>query len=351
MKKLFAILAAIALVGAFAATTMAADWSFYGSARMQTWWETEGDNPATDEEMDMNWSQQGNSRFGARVAVNDNIAGRLEIGINDDNIAERLLYGTWNMGWAQLLVGQAYSPANIFISNQVHGSDGNMLNFGGLYGGRQEMLRLAWSGGWGSLQVAGLNPKDATAAYVGTANVDTVIPKFEGAYTFSGDMFWVTAVLGYQTFTVQDAADSDVDIDAMVYGVGGGVTLGAFYINADVVGGLNMDAYGAWTETDALPDYSTGSLEDTTSLGGQIILGWTINDMLKLEGGFGLITSSNDTWAEDDSASAYYVQLPITMAPGITITPEIGLEDQMKDKNDVDEGNVTYFGAKWQINF
>jgi hypothetical protein len=36
MKKTIAILAAFALVFGFVATTMAADWNFYGSARMTT---------------------------------------------------------------------------------------------------------------------------------------------------------------------------------------------------------------------------------------------------------------------------------------------------------------------------
>jgi hypothetical protein len=352
MKKLFIILTAIAMVGAFTATAMAADWSFYGSARIATFWGTEADNPATDEEMDMVWAQQGNSRIGARVAVNENIAGRFEIGINDADIGERLLYGTWKMSWAQLLVGQAYAPGNIFISNQVYGGDANMLNNGGLYTGRQEMLRLAWSGGWGSLQVAGINPKDATADWLGTANVDTTIPKLEGAYTFSHDNFWIQASLGYQTYKVQNAADEDKDINANIYGVGGGVNFGGFYVNGVVWGGTNAKAYGLWTNTAAIPvPDAGGDVSDSTSIGTQIVLGFTFNDAFKVEGGVGQITTANDEYDKDDQAMVYYIQFPITMAPGITVTPEFGLDDQMKDKDDVDEGNVTYFGAKWQINF
>jgi hypothetical protein len=45
----------------------------------------------------------------------------------------------------------------------------------------------------------------------------------------------------------------------------------------------------------------------------------------------------------------YYVQSTITLAPGVFITPEIGMFDGKEDG----AGNfeTMYYGAKWQINF
>ena len=65
MKKLFVLIAAVVFVVAFTAPAFSAEWSFYGSARMQTWWLDrdfgDGMGPTDDNDMDLNHSQQGNS--------------------------------------------------------------------------------------------------------------------------------------------------------------------------------------------------------------------------------------------------------------------------------------------------
>jgi len=73
MKKLLVGLFAVAMVIAFTAPAMA-EWNFYGSARMTTFYEIE-DNSANDDQASLTWDKQGNSRFGAKVKANDNIAG------------------------------------------------------------------------------------------------------------------------------------------------------------------------------------------------------------------------------------------------------------------------------------
>jgi hypothetical protein len=147
----------------------------------------------------------------------------------------------------------------------------------------------------------------------------------------------------------------------MVYGVGGMFNMAGFYVGAVVMGGTNADTYGLWTETDAAPaptkvinsptSVSITDSDDTTTVGFNFVLGYTFNDMLKVEGGYGYVSSDNDTYIDPDEAQSYYINLPITLAPGVSITPEFGVEDQMKDADGEDEGNDTYFGAKWMINF
>ena len=75
MKKLFVILAAMALVFAFTVPAAAVDWNFYGSARMSTWYSSQdfgdGLNAAgtSDDDDGVRWALQSNSRIGARVAL------------------------------------------------------------------------------------------------------------------------------------------------------------------------------------------------------------------------------------------------------------------------------------------
>ncbi len=371
MKKLFVIFAVIGMVGMFAATTMAADWSFYGSARMGTWWVTE--DKKGDEEMDLAWAEQGNARIGARVAVSDTLSGRFEYGVSGGNANQRLLYADWDFGAGVMRVGQAYAPGNIFISNQVFGSDNNILNFGGMYSGRVEEISFKFAK---IFEIAFIQPStgylegyydgvnDPTAGGPGDdggTNIDITIPKIEAALVYNQENWWVQGTFGYQTMKAKDEtagiAGVDVDVTSYMYGVGGMFNMAGFYVGAVVMGGSNVDPYGLYVSTDATPTPTadangkiTGT-DDTTTLGYNLVLGYTINDMLTVEGGWGYISSDNDNYDKADAATAYYINLPITLAPGVSITPEFGVEDQLKDANDVDEGSDTYFGAKWMINF
>jgi len=363
MKKLFVIFAVIGMVGMFAATTMAAEWAFYGSARMATWYVTE--DKKGDEEGDLTWAEQGNSRIGARVKVSDTLSGRFEYGESPN---QRLLYGDWNFGAGVMRVGQAYAPGNIFISNKVFGDDGNNLNFGGLYTGRQEEISFKFAN---MFEIAFLEPVVAYDAALATAvgaadadvNVDVTLPKIEAAVTYGQENWWVQGSLGYQTYTLKDedigatGVDADVDITSMVYGVGGMFNMAGAYVGAVVMGGTNASLYGLFMETAGSPtpkfnnNGNVTDTEDTQTFGWNIVLGYNINDMLKIEGGYGWIASDNDDYEEADAAQSFYVNLPITLAPGVSITPEFGVEDGMKDSDDADEGSDTYFGAKWMINF
>ena len=59
--------------------------------------------------------------------------------------------------------------------------------------------------------------------------------------------------------------------------------------------------------------------------------------------------------AKKDEAQSYYVQAVIPIAEGngakLSVTPEIGVIDYMKDASGAKEGQATYFGAKWQLDF
>jgi len=77
--------------------------------------------------------------------------------------------------------------------------------------------------------------------------------------------------------------------------------------------------------------------------------------MITIEGGFGSVETELDMpGTYEDEATAYYVNATINLAKGCFIVPEIGLLDH-KDKTVADvktkEGDTSYFGAKWQINF
>ena len=377
MKKLFMFFIAIALVAAFSVPAAAGDaeWNFYGSARMTTFYsdvskEAAGVHTPPDGDKDTTWTQQGNSRIGARVSAGD-VAGRFEYGTG---INLRLLYGTWNFGAGQLLLGQSYTPVNIFISNQVYGGDTDMLNTGGVYDGRRPMIRLKF----GDFVFALVEPSTAGATdfITGTpasvivdpvtglpvtspavpadivgGEVDSTLPKIELAYTFKTDMFKVGFVGGYNTYEIEGDAKS-YDVDSWVAGLWGSVNLGPAYIKANVYQALNSGSFGLWNSGGDDFAFVGNKIKDVDTLGILGVAGVKLGDAINIEGGYGVVSHDLDvTGAKDDDTSAYYVQATIGLAPGVFIVPEIGKIDYEKDAANAKEGDVTYFGAKWQINF
>jgi hypothetical protein len=81
MKKLFAIVAVLL----FVAPAFAADWAFYGSQRMATWYTSQdfGRNQVAGQDNDAGtqFYFQTNSRFGAKVKA-DKVTGQIEMGLN-----------------------------------------------------------------------------------------------------------------------------------------------------------------------------------------------------------------------------------------------------------------------------
>jgi len=342
MKKLFIIFAILCL----AAPVMAADWNFYGSARMQTFSvDVDPDIEGVDSDTDTWWSQQGNSRIGATVKFNDEIGGGFEM---SDSFGKRKLYGTYNFGAGQLLLGQTYAPHAWFLSNSVWDGDGDLLGRGEFYTGRMEMIQLKFGG----FKIAFIEPSTATAN--ATADIDTTLPKIEAGYDFKSDMFFVSAFGGYNTFTDENGGPNgdDVDYDSYVVGVGGGVTFGPVYIKAGVHMGQNLGNYGAYNPS-GLGDEATfvgNELKDNDGLGYLGVVGFNASDMFIIEAGYGHEQAEVDGADDKDQTDQFYANCTINITPGFFVVPEVGmvLDDPAGDGA---EPETFYFGAKWQINF
>jgi hypothetical protein len=365
MKKLFIIFAILCL----AAPAMAADWNFYGSARMATFWVDDdggaGSNPNNFETAELQWAQQGNSRIGANVKFNDQIAGGFEM---SDSFGKRKLFGTYTFGnGSQLLLGQTYTPLDIFYSDSVFDGDGDLLGIGSFYEGRLPMIQ------WriGGFKVALIQPNstgaiinDDYAATVEAANSYSQLPKIEANYKYSSDMFFVNLGAGYNSLDFEwiDATGAKSEsIDSYVVALGGGLNMGAFYLNLHGHMGQNLGNYGAYNpingswdrpRNDTIFVDGTGTLKDNDAIGYLAVAGFKVSEMLNFEAGYGYQSYELDVeGAEKDETFQYYLNCTINIAPGFFIVPEVGMIDFDEDAAKVEQGDVTYFGAKWQINF
>ncbi|UCF73868.1 MAG: hypothetical protein JSW35_05345, partial [Deltaproteobacteria bacterium] len=125
MRKLFIILAAGAFLFGYTVSALAqAEWSLSGSSRVETMFNSV-DKMATGtgfDDDDLFFAQNIVSNFLASVQAGD-VGGAIQYwqGLYGPEFAQ--IYGTWNFGAGTLLVGRSFTPANIFISNQVWGHD------------------------------------------------------------------------------------------------------------------------------------------------------------------------------------------------------------------------------------
>ena len=385
MKKLLAVLAAIAMVGVFAAVSVAADWSFYGSSRMQTARYDKSKEVAgiNFDDQDTTWGLQANTRLGAKVKTSDTVGGRFELATGN-SFGLRLMYGTWNFGAGTLLVGQDYTPGDTIISSswaqlpyKITGTDpvaadeGDALAIGSMYTSRLPQIKFTF----GDFQVAFVKPNEkgpltsvggvaipgANASYT---DIDTTFPKVELSYKYKTDMFSITPYGGYQTVDFTNpVTDNSVSIDSYIYGVTFSVNFGPAYVRGNVFGARNAANYGRVAIPLANQAVVTGTddVNDADTYGGIILVGYKINDMFAMQAGYAQDKNKLDVGGAtiENKPSQWYVQATITLAPGVYIIPEVGMFDfgdaevsgAGAASGSTDLGDCTYYGAKWMINF
>jgi len=333
MNKLLLLIVTLIIISTSA---YAADWNFYGSARIQTFVTKIDDGFFGNSYTEYDQYLQANSRIGARIKVNDQLTARFEYGTGVDL---RILYGEWNFGTGSFLVGQTYSPLNMFYSNQVWLQDLNLDGVGGLYSWRNPMLRLKF----GEFQIALIQPSK-TSIFGSSAEVK--IPKIEAKYKFSKENWHLQIAGGYNSFETFSGGVT-YRIDSYVVALGGGLTFGKAYIQGSIWFGQNVGEYGL---LDTTFSYSLFG-QDTDSYAYQLVAGYKINDMFSIEAGLGYVEADVEYLSlGKDSSAAYYLQSVIVLAPGVSIIPEIGLIDLQTFFGD-DEGDIVYYGMKWQIDF
>ncbi len=332
------------LISLLTVSAPAADWHFYGSARVATFQvETETLGNKRD---DYQQSLHSNARIGAQVRVSDTLSGVFEYGASRGNANLRKLYGEWNFGAGKLLVGQTYSPLNWAYSNQVFGSDNNLKAQGMIYSGREPMLQLTLGG----FKIAVIQPDtdDLGTGYATEADR----PAVEASYTFAFDSVTLAVGGGYSAYEIIDGTVT-YDIDSHVLAASARFKLGAAFLNGTAFTGRNagnlipLSVSGDNRWDDGFAVISGNRVLDNDSAGYGLTVGYELNNMFTFEAGYGFVTSEIDTVAGDDDARTYYANATVTLAPGVFFVPEIGRFDGVE----ATDAETTYFGVKWQINF
>ena len=359
MRKLLIVLAVFVFVAAYTVPVMADDqWDFYGSARILTFSVDKSKeigqgtcpNCVSDEDLDLALS--GSARtVGAKVKAGD-IGGRLELG---GTVNLRLAYGTWNFGAGTLVVGHAYTPCNFFPSGMVY-NDNSMVSYGAPYDGRRPQLKLQLAG----LQIALVQPNAVSASGLAATETDTSIPKIELSYSLKlgpVSLYFFGGMNSHDDVVLTGTTEKSYSIDSNVLGVGFKVPIGALYVNGNVWMSTNPANYGMLQDvkaaTGAAYNATNDSIEDCDSTVMALIVGFKISPMIKLEGGYGVRTNEVGPSPNTEAETTFmYVQAPISLAKGVTLTPEIGSMDYGDVKPGTGErGDQSYFGFRTKIDF
>jgi hypothetical protein len=373
MKKFTILMAAIALV-CFSVPAMAVDWNFYGNARMETFWTSEDLKDVGPKSTDFRWDLQSNSRLGANVKA-DHIKAQFEFGTgggpgdasngSDGSVSTRRLYGVWNFGAVTLKVGKDYSPMTEFVSSQVFDTDLGLLEFGAPYAGRPGQIAL----GFGGFEVAFITPKtnvdlESETGVAADGDEKRIIPKLEASYGMSFDAWNFKIMGGYQYYSLKDVDSltnpgdtNDISVTSYTIAGSGMFNFGPAYVGAQAQYGRNSGnarwgmSYKGWDEAGWDGDDDTN---DVDSMGGILVVGMKMSDMLSFElGGGYMVNDPKDADVNDEKTKSYsvYLNSTIALAPGVFIVPEVGMLSFGNNPEDEDQGSQFYLGAKWQINF
>jgi hypothetical protein len=360
MRKLFVILAVVALAVTFTAPAKA-EVSFYGHILMLTYiLDSSADynnfnNGWNFSDSDTVWRMDdGDSRFGARFKSGD-FSANVEIRPRSDAL-ERQWNASWNFGTGTLSIGHMWSPEFSCITGAAY--------VPGILGGygdpgctvRADMVKLTM----GALQVALVEPYDARAPVTGFGDTDTSLPKIVASYTLNVGPAAIKAFGGYQTYEeVNTATDSGVSIDSYVVGVNASAAFGPAYVKAMYWVGQNEATYAPPPYPVATangPDYTGTTLTDADNSAYAAVVGYHISETMTIEAGYEASKYECDAGAvREDTNSAYYVTLPIKVGTNMTVTPEFLFLDDEDYKNaagtEIKQGDRTIYGVAWKITF
>ncbi|MBN2036539.1 MAG: hypothetical protein JW768_07330 [Chitinispirillaceae bacterium] len=404
MRRILLIVMVCGMMGKVAAT----DQKFYGTIGTSSWWmKTErfyadtgnpllGDTDRTQRFTDSipmnNINMLPYGTFGYKV-TKGSFTGCIELGIvhglYDFVISGNATYQylgqkktlmvyakKWNATWQPndvlaLLIGQDFTPANFFPSNQVFWKENSFNNIGCLYTGRSPMLQLSIESPNKFVEgkIAVIQPDTSCIwinGYESAINseqnyysCETEMPKLEGSFglTLDNEMFNLRckAAGGYQTYKtvlfterVMTAENSKTPIESWVAGIDLGFGLfDRVSISCDAFYGKNIATYGVyvgsaiswWQISDFLkpfgpevhfslpenPDAMTVYNGYATEIA--LILNAKISDILSLEAGGGGINGSHDyeeymnKW---NPAYGWYFQTSFTLGESMKFAPEVG---------------------------
>lgn len=377
-----------ALVMPVAAATAATQWNLSGSLRYTTFWsernagkygtnDLQGGGASLRRDGLLDWSTQANSRV-RMFMRSDALEGYIEMGFNygGNKVTAREYWGRYNFGdKAFIIIGHQKQLFNQYFAGQVWDGELGMGGIGTVYQSAKPKivagyggLRLALSKPYNGRSVA--DNHGLTVDALGRKDIDTYLPQLQAAYEYTADSWRVKLAGAYQHMRLKRIAGltfNNKDINSWLLAAEGDINFGPLYLAAGVSAGQNWSDAGWNDETSNIDGYYTkdyftqyggfavstgGGLKSTTSMMLSVVAAYRLTETLRFEAGTGYRYDRNDAFKRNGHVWTAYLQATYAIAPGFTVTPEIGYIDlgrHVMQKNDM--GYIWYVGAKWQMDF
>jgi hypothetical protein len=299
-----------------------------------------------------------NGAIGATPRAGD-VSGR---SVYDTGLTLRRLYGARRFGAGTLLAAQAYMPVAPVPSNMLWNTGDGLSSCGPGYTGRLDELKVTGGG-----LAVGLIGNGRASSFPAGTETGSSIARLEASYSFNVGPVTIKPFIGYNThddLLSISATEKSYSIDCSLFGGMAQFPVGAFTISVGVYATRNCGNYGlaedaaGFPVADAFHSTATDSTEDVTSTGSALALNYKASDTITVQGGFGMISNEVDVASgvrAEFKVTAVYIQAMFTLAKDVYITPEIGSVDysnlRMSGTADTRLGDVSYYGAKWEIRF
>ena len=362
----------------------------------------------------LDWRLQGNSRI-KMFMRSDVLEGYIEFGYKEavELVSAREYWGRYNFNEkAYIVIGQQRQLFTQFISYQ--GWDGNLslasvgvsaqsaspkitLGYGNFavalvkpYDGNVNNRRNALAGELKALYASHIDPGVKVGLH---ADTDIYFPQIQAQYEYLADAWRLKLAGAYQHIRINKVGgywESPLTGNGRTFSGGGGkadswllgfegeIDFGPLRLSAAASVGQNwsdagwndetsnMNAY--WTDAymlknlgvipvfDAMAPAAGGRVavkwKNTTSFMAAFVSAYRLTEALRLEAGVGYRHDRNEGFSRDGHIWTVYLQAAYTVAPGFTVTPEVGYIDlgkHVRTKNAM--GDICYLGAKWQMDF
>ena len=369
MKKLFAILAAVALLGlalpVLAAPAPGANvvvggriLTDFGYQKLSKELTSNGKEDVTTAFVNV----AGHSYLHARFTSADKTTGGfIELGLsskigNTEGVSLRYAYGWWKVGNCRLLAGHTdgwigtlkHHPKQYLGLSQS--AKLLLSNWGYIYSGRHPQVRFEWEKDNIGLSLAVVQPLSelmpnqsgglvvGSTAIPGTTDLYANLPRFDLAAQFTFGGLWIGPGFGWSQIKIEKGNNvmKDDTITSWLGILPVKFTMGPFTAKAEVHWGQNNEYEwnGVNSGLKALPRSvayrkADGAIEDTRNVGGFIALEYKLTPALEVTAGYGIEKLNNDAWKKDAgyknddyTRQAYFVALPYTITKNFAIHPE-----------------------------
>jgi hypothetical protein len=351
-----------------------------------------------DSDDDLNFDIADISRFGARGQVGD-IYGVVELGIRgtenaagynsafsgsvgprpwyDRQVYHRLLYGKWDFGSGNLVVGQDYTPTTYPSAQQAPGIfdlQNGFIGVGCLWDWRWPQIKVVLDNGLTLAAVqtfagnapGGYNVFDAHSSLAGLTitpiaqvhggDYDVVIPKLFAAWDIKREGWYIGPGFGYNTYKYDNTnvgGTFDDDVTSWVGFLKGSWDPGAVAFRFTVHYGQNLGDFGIAGRGAAASAWqnASGGLEDATCWGGYLQAAFKV-DPTTITLGWGYSSSENDAFGpEADEKMGIFVNCKVPIADTFFVVPEFTYWDGMDNAAGVEDADAWHLGLVWQMDF